>query len=714
MVAPCIRTPSGPSTLLGILLLVCQLGAVAARIQAQSPTTPPVALKRAHSFTLHGERFEDPYFWLREKTNRSVLRYLTAENQHTEQVMQPTRALQKTLFKEIKSHIKETDLSVPALDNGYYYYSRSVKGKQYPIHCRRKGDMQAKEEILLDLNQMARGETFMDLGDMSVSDDSRWLAFTTDVTGFREYTLQIKDLTNGKLLPIRIPRVGDVEWAADNRTFFYTVEDSAKRSYQLYRKRLDAGSKASLVYEEKDERFTLGVDRTRSRAFLVLEVESHTTTEARVLPAGDPEGAWTLIAPRQPNHEYYLDHHGDWFYIRSNREGRNFALLRTPVTTPSPDHWSVVLPHRKDVLLQQMSFFKDFYVLSEVENALTQLRIVNLKSGASHRIAFPEQAFLAYVHSNPSFETPLLRYGYESFTTPSSVFDYDWKKKTSVRLKQTEVPGGFDASNYVTERIEATAADGRNVPISLVRRKDAPKDGSGPLLLTGYGAYGLASWPHFSAARLALLDRGAGFAIAHIRGGSDLGKEWHDQGRMLNKRNSFTDFIACADRLVEARYTSREKLAIQGGSAGGLLIAAALNLRPDLCGTAILDVPFVDVINTMLDESLPLTVGEFEEWGNPKNAEEFRYLRSYCPYTNLKAAAYPAMLVNTSLNDSQVMYWEPAKYTARLRGLKQDDRPLLLKVNMDAGHGGASGRYDHLKEIAFDYAFLLSRWGIRR
>lgn len=701
----------GLSTLLGFLLIVCQCLGVAARIQAQSPT-PPVAPQKPHSVTLHGERLDDPYFWLREKTNPAVIRYLKAENQHTEAVMRPTKALQRALFKEIKSHIKETDLSVPTLDNGYLYYTRSKKGKQYPIHCRRQGSMESREEVILDLNELAKGESFMDVGDMNVSDDSRWLAFTTDVTGFREYTLQFKDLQTGRLQPLKIPHVGDVEWAADNRTFFYTVEDAAKRTYRLYRSSLDAKAKPVLVYEEKDERFSIGIHRTRSREFLVLEIESHTTTECRFLRATSPEADWTLVAPRKADHEYTLDHHGDWFYILSNREGRNFSLFKTPVAQPAPKHWTPVIPHRPDVLLQSVAFFRNFFVLSEVENALTQLRIVDLQNNESHRIAFPETAFLAYVHSNPEFNTEVLRYGYESFTTPPSVYQYHRKEKRSELLKQTEVPGGFQAQNYVVERLQATAPDGQQVPVSLVRRKEVPRNGSAPLLLTGYGAYGLASWPHFSAARLSLLDRGAIFALAHIRGGSDLGKQWHDDGRMLKKRNTFTDFIACADHLVEKRYTSRDKLAIQGGSAGGLLIGAVLNLRPDVCGTAILDVPFVDVINTMMDETLPLTVGEFEEWGNPKNKEEYRYLRSYCPYTNLKAGRYPAMLINTSLNDSQVMYWEPAKYTARLRTLKQDDRPLLLKINMAAGHGGASGRYDSLKEAAFDYAFLLSRWGI--
>ncbi|MBI3870995.1 MAG: S9 family peptidase [Verrucomicrobia bacterium] len=697
-----------------LCLVTCQTFAVSSRAASQSPV-PPIAPTRPHRTEIHGLTLEDPYFWLREKTNPAVIRYLKAENRHAQAMMKPTEALQKTLFKEMRSHIKETDLSVPVRDNGYYYYSRQVRGKQYAVHCRKKGGLEAPEEVLLDVNQLARGQKFMAVGEMSVSDDGRWLAYTTDTTGFRDYTLQVKDLQTGKLLPMRVAHVDGVEWAADNRTLFYAVEDDAKRSYRLYRVSPQAGAPATLVYEEKDERFTVGIHRSRSKAYLFLELDSHTTTEVRFLKADRPEGAWTLMAAREADHEYYVDHNSDWFYIRSNKPDRNFALFRTPVAQPERPAWKVVIPPRPDVLLANVDLFKDCYVLSEVENARTQLRITDLRTGDSHRIPAGEETAILSLHANPEFDSQALRYGYESFITPRSVYDYHWKERRNELLKATEVPGGFDPKNYATERIVAKAPDGKSVPISLVRRVGSGQGAGqpGPLLLQGYGAYGIPSWCYFSSSRLALLDRGVTVAIAHIRGGTELGQPWHDDGRMLKKKNTFSDFIACADHLVQQGYTSRDKMAIAGGSAGGLLIGAVLNARPDLCGAATLDVPFVDVVNTMLDETLPLTVGEFEEWGNPKKRPDFDYIRTYCPYTNLRQAAYPPILINTSLNDSQVMYWEPAKYTAKLRSLKQDHNPLLLNINMDAGHGGASGRYDRLKEIAFDYAFILTQLRVK-
>ena len=682
---------------------------MAARASSEPPI-PPKAPQRPHAVEMHGVKWEDPYFWLREKTNPAVLKHLKAETAYAKAMMKPTEKLQKALFREMRSHIKETDLSVPVRDNGYYYYSRQVTGKQYPIHCRKKGSLDAPEELLLDVNKLARGEKFMSVGDMSVSDDNRWLAYTTDTTGFREYTLQVKHLATGKLLTLRIPHVDGVEWCSDNRTLFYAVEDDAKRAYRLYRIRPESEVTATLIYEEKDERFTVGIHRSRSRAYLFLELTSHTTTEVRYLKANEPEGEWALIAARKQDHEYYVDHHTDWFYIRSNKPGRNFGLYRAPVTRPDIKGWASVVPVRSGVLLANVDCFQDCYVLSEVEEAQTQLTITDLLTGNSHRIPLKEQTGILSLHGNPEFDTSSLRYGYESFITPRSVYDYHWKQKRNELLKTTEVPGGFDPKNYETERLLAKAPDGKSVPISLVRRvtKAGEQHPPGPLVLQGYGAYGISSWCHFSAARLGLLDRGVTIATAHIRGGTEMGQNWHDEGRMLNKRNTFSDFIACADHLVQRSYTTRDQLGITGGSAGGLLIGAVLNQRPDLCGAAILDVPFVDVINTMLDEALPLTVGEFEEWGNPKTRSHFDYMKTYCPYTNLRQAAYPPILINTSLNDSQVMYWEPAKYTARLRSLKQDKNPLLLNINMDAGHGGASGRYDRLTEIAFDYAFLIT------
>ena len=696
-----------------VILILCHGWLVTTRAKAATSSAPPVAPTLAHTTELHGDRREDPYFWLREKTNPAVIRYLKAENAYTAKKMKPTEALQKKLFKEIRSHLKETDLSVPYLHDGWYYYSRTEEGKQYSIYCRKKGALSAPEEILLDLNRMARGKKFLSLGALNVSDDGNLLAYSTDTTGFREYLLQVKDLRTGKLLPTRVERVSDVEWTSDNKTLFYTVEDETKRSYRLYRHTLAGSGPDTLVFEEKDEHFDVGVERSRSRQWLFLIVDSHTTSEVHYLPADRPSDKWKLIAKREQDHEYSVDHHGNSFYILSNQAGRNFALFKAPTLDPSRTHWETVIPHRQTVMLEEVDFFSRFYVVSELENAQPHLRVIDIVTGESHRLGFSEAAYFAHLQTNPEFETPSIRYTYESLTTPPSVYDYDWKKRESTLLKRTEVPGGFDPSHYQAERIEAIAPDGKRIPISLVYRKGVPRDGSAPMYLTGYGAYGMSSFTHFSVARLALLDRGVIYALAHIRGGGDLGKGWHDEGRMRNKRNTFTDFIACAEHLIAKRYTASDRLAIEGGSAGGLLIGAVVNQRPDLFHAAIMDVPFVDVVNTMLDETLPLTVGEFEEWGNPKQLEDYRYLKSYCPYTNVKAQPYPAMLINTSLNDSQVMYWEPAKFTARLRTLKTDSNPLLLKVNMAAGHGGASGRYDNLKELAFDYAFLLMQWGLR-
>lgn len=695
------------------LLLLCHTAAVAQTAKSRD-LEPPVAPQHPKVSTLHGEKRVDPYFWLREKTNPAVIRYLKAENRYTEAKMKSTKTLQAKLFREMRSHIKETDLSVPQLHDGYYYYTRSQKGKQYSIYCRRRGSLESPEEVILDLNRLARGKEFFSLGAINTSDDGNLLAYSTDITGFREYTLEIKDLRTGRLLPFRREHVSDVEWTDDNRTLFYTTEDSAKRSYRLYRHRLGQKGPDVLVHEEKDERFDLGIQRSRSRAWLFLTIASHTTSEVRFLASATPESNWTLIAPREQDHEYDVDHHGDFFYIRSNQTGRNFALFRTPITKPGRLNWKVVVPHRAEVMLEEVDFFEDFYVLSELENAQSQLRVTDLATGKSHRIPFAEEAYTASLLSNPEFRTKTLRYLYESFTTPPSVYDYAVAGKKSVIMKQTEVPGGFISTNYISERLTATASDGTKVPLSVVYRRGVRRDGQAPLLLTGYGAYGLPNLPQFSSVRLSLLDRGVVVAVAHIRGGGDLGKAWHDAGRMRQKRNTFTDFIACAEHLIQKKYTSSDRLAIQGGSAGGLLIGGVLNLRPDLFRTAILDVPFVDVVNTMLDESLPLTVGEFEEWGNPKDPGDYAYLKSYCPYTNLRAASYPAILINTSLNDSQVMYWEPAKYTAKLRTLNTGPYPPLLRINMAAGHGGASGRYDNLKESAFDQAFLLQQWGIKK
>jgi oligopeptidase B len=679
-----------------------------------APAHPPAARRDPRVVTVHGDRREDDYHWLRDKANPDVAAYLEAENAYADAVLKPTLGFQSALYEEMLGRIQETDVNVPFRKGGYYYYSRTEKGKQYPIHCRKAGSLEAGEAVILDLNLLAEGQKFMSLGAFTVSDDGRFLAYSTDQVGFREYTLHVKDLAAGALLAKVAEKVGTVAWAADDQTLFYTVEEEGtKRQHRLYRHRL--GTEAhELVYEEKDEAFNVAVGRTRSRRYLILGVGSHTTAEALYLPADEPRGEWKLLAPRIAEQEYDVDHHGEHFYVRVNDRGRNFRLVRAPLASPGRESWQEVVPHRPDVMLEGMDFFAAHYVLFEREAGLPQLRVVDFDSGAAHRIAFPEPAYSASPGENAEFETRTFRYTYQSLVTPGSTFDYDVEARTSKLLKQVEVRGGYDPGLYQSERLFATAPDGALVPISVVYRKGLVRDGQAPLYLYGYGSYGFPLPVTFSSNRVSLLDRGVVVALAHVRGGGDLGKPWHDDGRMRRKRNTFTDFVACAEHLLSQGYGRRERLVIEGGSAGGLLVGAVVNMRGDLVRAAVLKVPFLDVINTMLDESLPLTVGEFEEWGNPKDEDDYQYIRSYCPYTNLERKAYPALLVKTSFNDSQVMYWEPAKYVARLRTLKTDDRPLLLKTNMDAGHGGASGRYDALRETALDYAFILGQMGIER
>jgi oligopeptidase B len=667
----------------------------------------PLAPRVPRTQVLHGDVREDEYDWLRRKDDPAVTAHLQAENAYTDAVMKPTEAFQEALYREMLARIKEDDQSVPYRQGGYFYYTRTETGKQYPILCRRADRPGADEEVTLDLNLLAEGHHFLSLGAYTVSDDGHRLAYATDVTGFREYTLYVKDLRTGALGAERIARVASVAWSADPEVLFYVTEDHAKRAHRLWRHRL-GDETDQLIYEETDELFRLHVDRSRSLAYLFASSRSFTTSEFRFLRADRPEDAWRLLAARERDHEYDVDHGADRFYIRTNGGGRrNFRLVTAPVDDPRPERWVELVPHRERVLLEDMDVFADHYVLHEREDGLVHLRVTELRDGAWHRVEFPEPTYEIDPEPNPEFVTGLYRFRYQSLVTPSSVYDYDTVNRKLTLLKRTEVLGGYDPGRYRSERLYATAPDGARIPISLVRPADAPRNGTGAMLLSGYGAYGIAYPVTFSSNRLSLLERGVAVAIAHVRGGSELGKRWHDAGRMLQKRNTFTDFIAAADFLVAEGYAARHCLVIDGGSAGGLLVGAVLNMRPDLCAGAVLRVPFVDVINTMLDESLPLTVGEFEEWGNPKRPEHYAYMKTYCPYTNLAPHRYPAMLVRTSLNDSQVMYWEPAKYVARLRTLRTDPSPLLFKIDMGAGHGGPSGRYDMLREIAFDYAFIL-------
>ncbi len=674
---------------------------------------PPVAVRVPKVDVVHGDTRVDEYAWLREKTDPAVVAYLNAENAYSDAVMKRTEAFQESLYSEMLARIKEDDSSVPARRGRHLYYSRTEKGKQYPIYCRKLETVDAPEEVTLDLNVLAEGKPFISLGAYQVSDDGERLAYTLDYTGFREYTLHVKHLRSGDLYPDRVERVSSVAWAADDTTLFYVVEDEAKRPYRLYRHQL--GSDTALahpLFEETDALFRLGVWRSRSRAFVFAASRSFTSGEVRFLSATDPEARWTLLHAREKDHEIDVDHGGAFFYLRTNGDGlRNFRLVRVPVDAPRRDRWEELIPHRDDVMLEDVDVFADHYVTHERAEGLVRLRVTALASGERHDIDFPEPTYDVSPETNAEFDTYEYRFRYQSFVTPSSVYDHDVVARKLVLRKRTEVLGGYDATRYHSERVWATAPDGVRVPISIVTRADAPRDGSVPLLLSGYGAYGIPYPVTFASTRLSLLDRGVSVAIAHIRGGGELGKRWHDAGRMLNKRNTFTDFVAAAEHLVRAGYTSHERLVIDGGSAGGLLIGAVLNLRPRLVRAAVLRVPFVDVINTMLDESLPLTVGEFEEWGNPKLREHYEYMTTYCPYTNLARAPYPSILIRTSLNDSQVMYWEPAKYIARLRALTDGAPQAIFKIDMDAGHGGPSGRYDALRETAYDYAFVLTELG---
>jgi oligopeptidase B len=681
---------------------------------APSLPAPPVAKKESKITEINGRKLVDNYYWLRDKKNPEVKAYLEAENAYTDAVMKPTEPLQKKLYDEMLSRIKETDVEVPYKEGGYFYYSRTEAGKQYPIRCRKKGSLDAPEEVLLDLNELAKGQAFMSLGAFNVSDDGSLLAYTTDNTGFRQFTLAVKDLRTGKMLVDQAERVDSIAWANDNKTIFYTVEDEvSKRSNQMFRHTVGTNGTDALVYEEKDERFDIYTGKTHSKAFILLFSGSHTTSEARYIPADQPMAEWKLLEPRKQGVEYYPDHNGNFFYIRVNDTGRNFRLVRAPVADPGSKNWQEVVPQRSDVMLDDTDFFKNYYISYEREKGLPRIRVTNLQSGESRRIEFPEPAYVNYPYVNREYDTSKFRYGYQSFITPQSVFEYDMSGGSSTLLKQQEVPGGYDRTRYQVEQIYAPASDGVKIPISVVHLKGASLDGKGPIYLTGYGSYGVSSDIRFSSNIFSMVDRGVVVAVAHIRGGGEMGKAWHDDGRMMHKKNTFSDFIASAEFLVAQGYGSKDRLVIEGRSAGGLLMGAVLNMRPDLFHAALVGVPFVDVMNTMLDESLPLTVGEFEEWGNPKEKPAFDYMLTYSPYDNIEAKAYPNMLVRTSFNDSQVMYWEPAKYVAKMRALRTDHNILILKTNMSpAGHGGASGRYDRLHETAFDYAYFLTQMGI--
>jgi oligopeptidase B len=687
----------------------------------QELVAPPIAEREAKSTNIHGTELRDDYSWLRDKSSAHVQSYLEAENAYTAAAMQGTDALQQQLYDEILSHIQEDDVSVPYRVGEWEYVTRTEKGKQYVRYCRRRPGDEASEVAMLDVNALAEGQAFMNVGTLSVSPDGRLLAYTTDNTGFRQYMLAVKDLETGELLADTAERVGSIVWATDSATLFYVTEDEqTKRQDRVWKRKL--GGAAVQVFEEKDERFNVDVGRTRDRQYLLIEIASHTTSETWFLRSTEPEGEFRLLAERVDDEEYSVDHREGFFYVRTNHAAEQFRLMRTSVASTGRESWFEILREREDAPLEDFDLFRDFLVASYRELGLPVLRVYALNEaglpGAPREIRFPDPAYEAEGEINVEFGAMRYRYAYESLVRPASVFAYDVATGESTLLKEQEVPGGFDAANYSSERLWFTAADGTKVPVSVVYRRDElVKGGGSPLYVYGYGSYGYALPLGFRATKLPMLDRGVVVAFAHIRGGGELGDRWHDGGKMMTKRNTFTDFIEAVEFLVREGYGDADRVAIEGGSAGGLLMGAVVNMArergtPKLFRAVLSHVPFVDVMNTMLDASLPLTVSEYEEWGDPNLPEDFAYMLSYSPYENLTRGEYPAMLVKTSLNDSQVMYWEPAKYVAKLRTLKTNDRPLLLHVNMDAGHGGASGRYDSIRELAMDDAFLLRELGV--
>ncbi len=687
----------------------------------------PQAKKIEEKITTHGDTRIDNYFWMRlsdEQKNaetpdaqtQDVLDYLNAENDYLKAVMKHTEPLQEKLFEEITSRIKQDDASVPYKKNGYIYYSRFEEGQDYAYQCRKKGSEDSPEEIILNEPELAKDQAYFALGGMSVSPDNNLLAYSTDLVSRREYTIQIKNLQNGEVLTDKIEKTtGGATWANDNKTIFYTKKDPVTlRSYQIYKHIIGTDqSNDELVYEEKDETFGCGISKSKSNKYLIIGSYQTLSTEYRFLDANTPNGEWKVVLPREKDHEYHVSHFGDDFYITTNDNAKNFKLMKTPVNNTSKDNWTEVIGHRKDVLLEGIEIFKNHLVVSERKNGLTELRVINWQDKSEHYIEFNDPAYMSYISTNPEFDTETLRYGYTSMTTPNSIYDYNMATRKQELKKQAEViDDTFSPENYTSERIYATARDGVKVPVSLVYKKGTKLDGSAPLLLYGYGSYGATMDPYFSSVRLSLLNRGFVYAIAHIRGGQEMGRHWYEDGKLLKKKNTFYDFIDCGKFLVENKYTSNDHLYAQGGSAGGLLMGAVINMAPDMWNGVIAGVPFVDVVSTMLDESIPLTTGEFDEWGNPKNKEYYDYIKSYSPYDNIEKKDYPNLLITTGYWDSQVQYWEPAKWIAKLREYKTDDNLLIMDCNMDVGHGGASGRFQRYKEVALEYAFLLDLEGI--
>ncbi len=678
---------------------------------------PPSAKKIAKTLEKHGDKRVDDYFWLNDRENAEVIDYLNKENEYYEHMTAHTKEFQKNLFEEMKGRIKEDDSTVPYFFNGYWYITRFEKGKDYPIYARKKGSLSAKEEILFNCNELAKGHSYFQLGGLSISPDNKYASFGVDVVGRRIYTIQVKNLQTGKLFGDKIENTtGSSTWANDNKTLFYTKQDKQTlRSDKVYKHKLgEDSSKDVLIYDEKDDTFDVSVSKEKSRKYIVISSTSTLTTEFRTLLADNPDGEFKVFQPRVRGMEYSIAHYADRFYILTNKDdATNFKLMTTPENATSQENWKDLIPHRDDVLLEDIEIFKDYLVVGERSNGLNKIRIMPWNGKEEYYLPFESETYTASISTNPDFDTDILRYSYQSLGTPSSVIDFHMDTKEKEVKKEQEVLGGkFDKKNYVEERIWATATDGTKIPISMIYKKGIKKDGSNPFLLYAYGSYGATMDPYFSSTRLSLLDRGFVFAIAHIRGGEDMGRLWYENGKLLRKKNTFTDFIDCSKFVIAEKYTSPEHLYAEGGSAGGLLMGAVVNMAPELYHGVIAQVPFVDVVTTMLDDTIPLTTGEYDEWGNPNEKEYYDYMKSYSPYDNVKAQDYPNMYVSTGLHDSQVQYWEPAKWVAKLRTLKTDKNVLFLDTNMDAGHGGASGRFEALKELAKEFSFLLDLEGI--
>ena len=673
---------------------------------------PPEAPKKEKALAIHGDIRQDPYYWLNDRDNPEVIAYLNEENAYLDTIMSHTKLFQEKLYNEMIGRIKQTDMSVPYKENGYFYVTRYEEGQEYPIHSRRQGTMDAPEEIMLDVNVLAKGFDYYAIAGRAVSPDNKLLAYGEDTLSRRIYTLRIKNLANGRMLPDVIPNTsGSAVWAADNKTIYYATKDETLRVNKIWKHTLGTPiSNDKLIFEEKDPTYGTFVYKTKSKKYIVIGSYSTLSQEYRILEAADPDGEFRMFQPRKRGLEYGIDHHGDFWYVRTNKDALNFRLMKTPETSTTEDNWTEVIPHRPDVLLEGIEVFLDYIVLSERKAGITQLRVMP-NAGEEHYIAFEEDAYVAGVSVNPEFDTDVLRFNYQSLTTPNTTYDYNMHSREKIFLKQQEVLGGFNPSDYRGTRIMAKARDGVDIPVSIVYHKDTPLDGTSPCLLYGYGSYGYSLDPSFSMTRLSLLNRGFVYAIAHIRGGEEMGRQWYEDGKLLKKKNTFTDFIDAGKFLAAGKYADSKRLYAMGGSAGGLLVGAVMNMEPGMWAGVIAAVPFVDVVTTMLDESIPLTTGEFDEWGNPKQKEYYDYMKSYSPYDNVVAQHYPPLLVTTGLHDSQVQYWEPAKWVARLREMKTDDNPLLLHTNMEAGHGGASGRFRQFKEIALQYAFLLDLAG---